>query len=170
MAIRLRDGQELAFIHNSKAFLFRLPLVGYTHASRAALGTRCHSGVEGNDNANSGKPSDPELFLGLSLAETNGEIACRCRTEQLRKWRGVNTCRQNKLFIWGPKPAVARGLLCLNKPQLKPITGVLTGHCTNGCTNTFSALIRSTVQHAFLVVSRKKLPPTLFATVSLLDS
>ncbi len=44
-------------------------------------------------------------------------------------WEGISTCRQAKSMLEKPVASFTKTLLSLNRPSLRTVTGIFTGHC-----------------------------------------
>ena len=97
-----------------------------------------HKGHEGNEEADkaakeaaqlSGQGMEP--FLPISINDMKMHINSEVDREHQRRWAGRTDCRQTKEWLSTPVTKARRKeLLMYKKPELRLITGIITGHNT----------------------------------------
>jgi hypothetical protein len=98
-----------------------------------------HEGIAGNELADqlarlgSEHPfTGPEPACGISIVAAKGAVCNWLNRKHIKHWESIIGLRQAKELISGPSAKRTRGLLRLNRDQLRWIVGLLTGHCHLG--------------------------------------
>ncbi|MCP3661285.1 MAG: hypothetical protein GY696_02130 [Gammaproteobacteria bacterium] len=95
-----------------------------------------HVGIEGNEQSDqlANEASElpfigPEPVLGISPGTGRSSIRDWLRRRHVGHWLFCTGCRQSKLLRPAPCAKFSRQLLAMNRQRLRPLVGVLTGHC-----------------------------------------
>lgn len=100
-----------------------------------------HSGIFGNCRADILAQHSlyigfegPEPFIPIPKYYITRTISLWIENNIKEEWRFSTTCETTKLFLNEPNSEFTIELLKLSKPQLRIVTGLLTGHC---CVNSY---------------------------------
>lgn len=95
-----------------------------------------HCGVEGNEKADflARKGSNLEMFgpepaIGISKSSVMHKLILNISTSQWNRWILSSSCRQTKEFNLSLDKSRQKYLLSLNRPNIKIIMDLITGHC-----------------------------------------
>lgn len=95
-----------------------------------------HSGMEGNEAADSLARAGagmsfigPEPALGISSSTAKTSISAWTESKILQYWQDLPGLVHSKAFITYPLKSRSKKLLELNRPNLRTLIGLYTGHC-----------------------------------------